>query len=101
MAKWAEFLISEVRYAPDRKRILEVKQHKDKEGSVAEGEIVSRDVVSSNLKKGMTYMTIHDGSSANWRKGDKVRTFIADGEYFIRADKNKVNRDNLGMLNEF
>jgi hypothetical protein len=101
MAKWAKFLISEVRYSPDRKRILEVKQHKDLDGSVGEGEIVPRDIVSSNLKKGITYCTIHSGSSENWKMGNKIRTFIVDGEYFIRSDKNKVNRDNLGLLNEF
>lgn len=101
MAKWAKFLISEVRYAPDRKRIQEVKQHEDMDGSVGEGEIVSRATVSSNLKKGFSYMTIHNGSSENWKKGDTVRTFIVEGEHFIRIDKNKVSRDNLGLLNEF
>jgi len=64
VVKWAEYLISEVRYSPDHKRILQVKQHKDLDGEVSEGEIVERDVVSSNIKKGTTYMTIHNGSSA-------------------------------------
>ena len=101
MVKWAEYLISEVRYSPDHKRILQVKQHKDFDGEVSEGEIVERDVVSSNIKKGTTYMTIHNGSSANWKRGDRVRAFTVDGDYYIRVDKNKVNLDNLGMLNEF
>ena len=101
MAKWANFLISEVRYTPERQRILEVKQHEDLDGSVGDGEIVSRSVVSSNLKKGITYCTIHNGSSENWKIGENVRTFNIEGEYFIRTDKNKVNRDNLGLLNEF
>ena len=101
MAKWAKFLISEVKYTPDRKRILEVKQHEDLDGTVGVGEIVPRETVSSNLKKGHTYMTIHNGSSENWKKGDKVRTFIVEGEHFIRIDKNKVDKDNLGMLIEF
>jgi hypothetical protein len=101
MAKWAKFLISEVRYAPDRNRIHEVKQHQDMDGTVGEGEIVPRETVSSNLKKGFTCMTIHNGNSENWKKGDVVRTFIVEGEHFIRVDKNKVNRDNLGLLVEF
>ena len=101
MVKWAEYLISEVRYSPDHKRILQVKQHKDLDGEVSEGEIVERGVVSSNIKKGTTYMTIHNGSSATWKRGDMVRAFIVDGDYYIRVDKNKVNLDNLGMLNEF
>ena len=101
MAKWAEYLISEVRYSQDHKRILQVKQHKDLDGEVSEGEIVELDVVSSNIKKGITYMTIHNGSSTTWKRGDLIKAFIVDGDYYIRVDKNKVNLDNLGMLNEF
>jgi len=78
-----------------------VKQHKDLDGEVSEGEIVERDVVSSNIKKGMTYVTIHNGSSATWKRGDMVRAFKVNGDYYIRVDKNKINLDNLGMLNEF
>jgi len=100
MVKWAEYLISEVRYSPDHKRILQVKQHKDLDGQVGEGEIVERNVISSNIKKGITYMTIHNGSSTTWKKGDMVKGFTVDGDYYIRIDKNKVTLDNLGMLNE-
>ncbi len=101
MTKWAEYLISEVRYSPDHKRILQVKQHKDLDGEVSKGEIVERSVISSNIKKGSTYMTIHNGSSTTWKKGDMVMGFLAEGDYYIRTDKNKVNLDNLGMLTEF
>jgi hypothetical protein len=78
-----------------------VKQHRDLDGEVSEGEIVERDVVSSNIKKGITYVTIHNGTSTTWKRGDVVKAFIVDGDYYIRVDKNKVNLDNLGMLNEF
>ena len=101
MVKWAEYLISEVRYSSDHKRILQVKQHEDLDGEVSEGEIVERAIVLSNIKKGTTYMTIHNGLSATWKRGDKVRAFLVNGDYYIRIDKNKVNLDNLGMLNEF
>ena len=46
-------------------------------------------------------MTIYSGSSETWKKGEKIRGYITHGEYHIRADKNKVQHDNLGMLNEF
>ncbi len=101
MVKWAEYLISEVRYSPDHHRILQVKQHKDLDGKVSEGEIVDLANVASNLKKGISYMTIHNGSSETWKRGEKIIGFAYDGEYHIRTDKNKVNQDNLGMLNEF
>jgi hypothetical protein len=101
MTKWAEYLISEVRYSPDHHHILQVKQHKDLDGEVSEGEIVDKANVASNLKKGASYMTVHNGSSETWKRGEKIRGFLVDGEYHIRIDKNKVNQDNLGMLNEF
>lgn len=101
MAKWADYLISEVRYSPDHRRILQVKQHKDLDGEVGEGEIVDVSNVASNLKKGKSYMTVHNGSSETWKRGEKIRGFVVEGEYHIRTDKNKVNQDNLGLLNEF
>ncbi len=101
MVKWAEYLISEVRYSPDHRRILQVKQHRDLDGEVSEGEIVDASVVASNLKKGKSYMTIHNGSSESWKRGEMIRGYITNGEYHIRTDKNKVNLDNLGLLNEF
>ena len=100
MVKWAQYLISEVRYSHDHKRILQIKQHEDLDGQISEGKIVDKEVVTSNLKKGKTYMTIYNGSSKTWKKGEQVRGFLVDGEYYIRTDKNKVNLDNLGMLNE-
>ena len=101
MTKWAEYLISEVRYSPDHHHILQVKQHKDLDGEVGEGEIVDMTNVASNLKKGISYMTIHNGSSETWKPGEKITGFLFNGDYHIRTDKNKVNQDNLGMLNEF
>ena len=100
MVKWAQYLISEVRYSPDHKRILQVKQHEDLDGQISEGKIVDKEVVTSKLKKGKTYMTIYNSSSKTWKKGERVIGFLVDGEYYIRTDKNKVNLDNLGMLNE-
>jgi len=101
MTEWADYLISEVRYSPDHHLILQVKQHQEIDGGVGDGEIVDAAIVASNLKKGMSYMTIYSGSSETWKRGEKIRGYIAHGEYHIRADKNKVQHDNLGMLNEF
>ena len=101
MVKWANYLISEVRYSPDHRRILQVKQHQDLDNSISEGEIVERSIVASNLKKGFTYMTIHNGSSNTWKRGNTIKAYLVDGDYYIRTDKNKINLDNLGTLNEF
>ena len=43
MAKWANFLISAVRYSPDHKFITELLQHDDLDDSVSDGVIVKRE----------------------------------------------------------
>ncbi len=100
MAKWADYLISAVRYSPDHSLITEMKQIEDTEDSVGKESVVDKSIVAENIKKRKTYMTIISEGS-NWKKGSKVKIFIVDGGYYIRADNNKVSRDNLGPLPEF
>ncbi|MEX0656305.1 MAG: DUF3892 domain-containing protein [Nitrosopumilaceae archaeon] len=100
MTKWADYLISAVRYNGNHK-IVKVMQHEDKDGSVAEGIEVERAAVASNIKNGKTYMTIYSGPKDRWGMGKKVNTFKVGGEYCIRVDNNKADIDNLGEVVEF
>jgi len=100
MAKWADYLISAVRYSSDHRLITEMKQIEDTEDSVGKESVVDKSIVAENIKKRKTYMTIISEGS-NWKKGSKVKIFNVDGGYYIRADNNKVSRDNLGPLPEF
>ena len=99
LEKWANHLISAIRYSPDHKYITELVQHEDQDNSISEGTIVKKLDVTDAIKKGKSYMTIYN-SNDNWKIGEKIRVFMVDGEVFIRNDKNKVNRDNLGLLPE-
>jgi len=99
MNKWAEYLISEVRFSPDHKYITELVQHEEGDDHISEGIIVKKSDVTDALKKGKSYMTIYN-SKDNWKIGEKIRVFMVEGEVFIRTDKNKVSRDNLGLLPE-
>ncbi len=100
MTKWADYLISAVRYNGNHK-IVKVIQHEDKEGTVGEGIEVERAMVASNIKNGKSYMTIYSGPKNTWRVGKKINAFRVGGEYCIRVDKNKVDLDNLGDIVEF
>lgn len=100
MTKWADYLISAVRYNGSHK-IVKVMQHEDKEGTVGEGIEVDRALVASNIKNGKTYMTIYSGPKNTWRMGKKVNAFRVGGEYCIRIDNNKTDIDNLGEVVEF
>jgi len=98
MTKWGDLLISAVAY--DKKhRVTFVKQHKDTEDSIGDGEIISSTSLASNIKNGKSCVTIYSTLS-NWKLGEKLRTYDLDGDYFIRNDKNKVKSDNLGNLLE-
>jgi len=99
LEKWANHLISAIRYSPDHKYITELVQHEDQDDSISQGTIVKKLDVTDAIKKGKSYMTIYN-SNDNWKIGEKIRVFMVDGEVFIRNDKNKVNRDNLGQLPE-
>jgi len=98
MARWANYLISAVKYDSD-KRILQVKQHKDTGEAIEDGELVDRITIANNLKKGISYLTIFN-SNSNWKIGDKIQFIRVGGDYSIRTDSNKVEFDNLKFLPE-
>ena len=52
MAKWADYLISQVSY--DQNHIItKAKQHRDIGNKIGDSEIVDRDVITSNLGRGV------------------------------------------------
>ena len=98
MTKWADYLISAVKYDSDRK-ITQVRQHKDTGEAIGEGEIVDRSILADNLKKGMSYSTVFN-SNSNWKIGNKIRCIRTAGDFSIRTDLNKVEFDNLKFIPE-
>ncbi len=96
MAKWADYLISQVLY--DQNHIItKVKQHRDIGNKISGGEIVDRDALANNLGHGVKYMTVY-GDLGKIRMGKNVRYFRAYEDHYIRIDDNKVMTDNLGEL---
>jgi len=96
MAKWADYLISQVSY--DQNHIItKAKQHRDIGNEMGDGEIVDRDVIAGNLGHGIKYMTVY-GDLNKIRMGKNVRYFRAYDDHYIRTDDNKVMSDNLGNI---
>ena len=98
MGEWADYLISAAKFDSNRK-IIQVRQHKDSGEDIGKGELIDRDTLATNLKKGVSYCTIFNGNSS-WKKGDPVNFIRVGSEYAIRTDSNKVEFDNLKMLPE-
>jgi len=96
MAKWADYLISQVLY--DQNHIItKANQHRDIGNEMGDGEIVDRDVIAGNLGHGVKYMTVYGGLD-KIRMGKNVRYFRAYEGHYIRTDGNKVMSDNLGNI---
>jgi len=101
MAKWADYLISGVRYNAKRTHIEMVKVHKDLGDTVGPAQETPRSTVVANIQNGSSYMTIFKGANGNWKKGQDVRIIKVGNEEFIRTDANAIASDNLENLPEF
>ena len=96
MAKWADYLISQVSYDQDH-IITKIMQHRDIGNKISGGEIVDRNVIATNLGHGAKYMTVF-GDIGKIRMGKNVRYYRAYDSHYIRIDDNKVMSDNLGQI---
>ena len=96
MAKWADYLISQVSYDQNH-LITKVKRHRDNGNTISEGEVIDRNIVADNLGHGTSYMTIYS-ALGKIRIGKNVRYFRAYEHHYIRVDNNKVSLDNLEDL---
>ena len=96
MDKWADYLISEASYDASH-LITAATRHRDTDSGVTKGATVDRLTISSDIRNGITYITIYSGENS-WKRGRQIRTFSIGGEPFLRIDKNKVGMDSLGDL---
>ena len=96
MQKWADYLISEVSYDSDHLISVAIR-HKDSPNGILEGVPIDRLTIASDIKNGITYITIYSGNKS-WKKGNDIQTFSIDGIPYLRIDGNKVKLDNLGDL---
>lgn len=99
--KWADYLISAVRYNQEETHIVKVRSHRDNGDSVGPASEIERMTVVSRLDDGYTYATIYTGSNGKWRLGANVRKVVIDGHSYIRTDADRIKQDNLGELPRF
>jgi len=100
MEKWADHLISAVNYDVDHSFIVKTETRDDRGDKVGEPRIERRADVIANIKNGRIYYTILKGKDG-WQRGEKIDIINMDGKEFIRTDRNRTEKDNLGNLPEF
>jgi len=99
MDKWADYLISAVRYNPQHTHIVKVKRHLDTGEGVVTFNIIDKILVVKDLIDDKTYKTAYQENDGKWRMGEDVR--LVANTIFITTDPNTTTRDNLGNLPEF
>ena len=98
MTKWADFVISAFKKGSGLSNISHVQIHEDLEHGLTAPKLIDKHEISSKIQKGISFITIFKKNENEWIAGDMVRTYVKDGDVFIRTDDNKVTSDNLGTL---
>ena len=103
MAKWADYLISAVRYdtSSGNRHISHLRVHPDSDTSVGMAETWTKDSVVSAINRRTGFVTIYKNPDGNWKKGEDVRVVVISSTSYLRTDANRIEADNLGSLPEF
>jgi len=99
--KWADHLISAVRYNPAETHIDQVEVRNDNGDSVGAASTWARTDVVKGLEGGDTFATITKGSNDKWQRGADVGIIVVNGTKYIRTDADATSEDNLGSLPNF
>lgn len=99
--KWANYLISAVRYNAAGTHIDKAQVRQGEGDSVGSPSTVERTTVVSRLEAGYTFVTIVKGANDRWQRGAKVRVVSVRGRKYIRTDADATEKDNLGALPKF
>jgi len=102
MEKWADFLISAVRYEETftKKTISHCKVHPDNGNSVGEGTTWSKEEVMDAIIKGNRFVTISKDDRGRWKRGINVFLLMAR-ETYLNTDNTSNTEDYLMNIPEF
>jgi hypothetical protein len=102
MDKWADYLITGVRYNSNEIFITYVEIRKDNGNDTGKAEMYTRESIVASIKKNVTFCTaitqIDDEGKKSFKKGSDVNIIVIDGIEYLRTDQNKTKRDNLENL---
>lgn len=99
--KWADYLISAVRYNAAETHIEMVRVHEDEGDKVGAPTTWERSSVVASLEAGYTFITITKSSDSKWTRGARVGIVTVRGTKYIRTDADATPEDNLGSLPRF
>lgn len=100
MSKWADYLISAVRFNEAGTHIVKVKVHVDNGDTVGASSEMTRQDVISKIDDNITFATIYN-NSGQWKLGAKVKTVTIGGVRYIKTYADDTTADNLEDLPVF
>jgi hypothetical protein len=85
MEKWADYLISAVRYEKflEGLKISHVKVHKDDGLKISSGQTWTRNEILDAMFNGKSFSTIFRDEKGNWKKGRSVHIKKEDSDFII------------------
>jgi hypothetical protein len=102
MAKWADYVITAVRFNDKHTHIDRVRAQKDNGDSLeAAQEFTRQTVVKAISDDGITFVTAFKTNEGKWRKGEDVFIVHIHNIAYIKTKKDNTTRDNLDNLPEF
>lgn len=102
MEKWADYLISALRYEDslNSKVISHFKIHHDNGNSVGKGSTWTNQEVLEAILRGDTFLTIHKTNGGKWKKGKEISISKSDELSLSTSSKNLIEY-NLINIPEF
>lgn len=99
MEKWADYLVSAVRYEDefDSGKILYLKIHQHNEDEIGSGTTWSREEVIRAMQEGKTFITIFKNGTAEWIKGGRISLIKLRLGYAL-IDMDNSGRDLIANL---
>jgi uncharacterized protein DUF3892 len=101
MAKWADYLITAVRFNSAGTHIEYVQRRKDEDDKAGATSESSRAQIVASLESGTTYCTATKDGSGNLQMGAAVRIVTIEGTKFIKTKADGIKKDNLDNLPSF
>lgn len=100
MAKWADCVITRVRFNAAGTHIDQVEVADDGDTGLGPKRVEKRTLVVANLKARKTYVTAPPSKTEPGKvvKGAPVGVVPVNGIEYLRTDANKIARDNLDNL---
>ncbi|AMG59246.1 DUF3892 domain-containing protein [Pantoea vagans] len=99
--KWADYLISKVRYNDKHTHITDVMVHVDNGDTVGNGTSYKREWVIEKINSKNSFCTIFKDADDKWKKGQEVIKDRVNGGDYITKKPNGSAKDNLENLPEY